>query len=200
MIGSLHPAMSVALAVPSATSLDRLRAADAPLALRAALAVGAALLTGLLAQFELRVYLWEVPLTLQTLAVYGTGLVLGWRTGAAAMLLYLALGLVLPFYAGGGSGLAHLLGPSVGYLVAFPLVALVAGAVTERNRGVGRTLLGLVAGSVVLFACGVAGLHVVAGYGWAEAAVNGWLKFVPWDLTKIALVASLYAAARRATA
>ncbi|WP_420455026.1 biotin transporter BioY [Rubrivirga sp.] len=199
-MSKIPPGGPAALAAPSAASVDRLRAADAPLALQAALVVGTALLTGLLAQFELRVYLWEVPLTLQSLAVYGSGLFLGWRLGALSMLLYLALGLVLPMYAGGGTGLGHLLGASVGYLVAFPLVALVAGAVTERSRGLGRTLLGLVAGSLVLFACGVVGLHLVAGYGWAEAAVNGWLKFVPWDLTKIALVASLYAAARRATA
>ena len=190
--------MSLALAAPSAASVDRLRAADAPLALQAALVVGTALLTGLLAQFELRIYLWEVPLTLQTLAVYGAGLFLGWRTGALAMLLYLALGLVLPMYA--GAGLGHLLGASAGYLFAFPLVAFLAGRITEANRGMGRTLLALVAGSVVLFSCGVVGLHLVAGMEWADAAVNGWLRFVPWDLTKVALVASLYAAARRATA
>lgn len=192
--------MSVALTAPSAASVDRLRASDAPLALQAALVVGTALLTGLLAQFELRIYLWEVPLTLQSLAVYGAGLFLGWRNGTLAMLLYLALGLVLPFYAGGESGLAHLLGASVGYLVAFPLVALVTGSVTERSRGFGRTILGLVAGSAVLFACGVVGLHTVTDLGWSEAVVNGWLRFVPWDLTKIALVGSVYAAARRATA
>lgn len=191
--------MSVALAAPSAASVDRLRAADAPLALQAALVVGTALLTGLLAQFEIRLYLWEVPLTLQTVAVYSAGLFLGWRTGALAMLLYLALGLVLPMYAGGGSGLAHLLGASVGYLVAFPLVALVAGLATEQSRGVGRTLLALVGGSVLLFTCGVVGLATVTDLSWSEAVVNGWLRFIPWDLTKIALVGSVYAIARRAT-
>lgn len=194
-------AMSVALAAPSASSVDRLRAADAPLALQAALVAGTALLTGLLAQFEFRVYLWEVPLTLQTLAVYGSGLVLGRRNGALAMGLYLALGLVLPFYAGGAGGAAHLLGASGGYLLAFPLVAFVAGAITRENRGLGRALLALVAGSVVLFASGVVGLHVVAGHEtWAESVVNGWLRFVPWDLLKIGAVAATYLAARRATA
>lgn len=193
--------MSIALAAPSAASVDRLRAADAPLALQAGLVVGTALLTAALAQFELRIYLWEVPLTLQTLAVYGSGLVLGRRNAALAMGLYLALGLALPFFAGGQSGLAHLLGASGGYLLAFPLVAYVAGTITRERRSVGRTLLALVAGSAVLFASGVVGLHVFAGHtSWAESAVNGWLRFVPWDLTKIALVASLYAAARRATA
>ena len=192
--------MSVALAAPSAASVDRLRAADAPLALQAGLVVGTALLTALLAQFEVRVYLWEVPLTLQSLAVYGSGLFLGWRLGALSMLVYLALGLVLPVYAGGGSGVEHLLGASVGYLVGFPLVALAGGLVTERGRGAGRVLAGLAAGSVALFACGVVGLHLVADLGWSDALVNGWLRFLPWDLTKIALVASAYLGARRATA
>ncbi len=193
--------MSVALSLPSAASVDRLRADDAPLALQAALIAGTALLTGLLAQFELRIYLWEVPLTLQTLAVYASGLFLGRRNGALAMGLYLALGLVLPFFAGGASGLAHLLGASGGYLLAFPVVAFVAGAITRETRSAGRSLLALVAGSLVLFSMGVVGLHVFAGHeGWADSVVNGWLRFVPWDLTKIALVGSLYAAARRATA
>jgi biotin transport system substrate-specific component len=192
--------MSVALSAPHAASIDRLRAADAPLGLQAVGVVGFALLTAALAQAELRVYLWEVPLTLQTVAVYGSGLFLGRRNGFVAMGLYLLLGLALPFYAGGGSGLAHLAGASGGYLLAFPLVALAVGAVTRRDRGFGRTLAALVAGSLVLFACGAAWLHVAAGHGtWAQSAVDGWLRFVPWDLTKIALVASAYAAARRAT-
>ncbi|MEM6289426.1 MAG: biotin transporter BioY [Bacteroidota bacterium] len=192
--------MSVALAAPHASSVDRLRADDAPLALQAALIAGTALLTGLLAQFELRLYLWEVPLTLQTLAVYSSGLVLGRRNAALAMGLYLLLGLALPFYAGGASGPAHLLGASGGYLLAFPLVAFVAGTVTRHNRGLGRTLLALVAASGVLFASGVVGLQVVTGMGAAEALTSGWLKFIPWDLAKIGVVAATYLAARRATA
>ena len=192
--------MSLALAAPSAASVDRLRAGDAPLALQAALVVGTALLTAALAQFELRVYLWEVPLTLQSLAVYGSGLFLGWRLGVLSMALYLVLGLAFPFYAGGGTGLEHLLGASVGYLVAFPLVALVAGAVTQSDRSAGRVVLGLLAGSAVLFACGVVGLYAVVGLEWGQAVMSGWVKFLPWDLTKIALVASVYLGARRATA
>ena len=192
--------MSVALALPSSASVDRLRADDAPLALQAALIAGAALLTGLLAQFELRIYLWEVPLTLQTLAVYASGLFLGRRSGALAMGLYLALGLVLPFYAGGASGAAHLLGASGGYLLAFPVVAFVTGAITRHNRGFGRSLLALLAGSAVLFGMGTLGLALATDLSGAEAVERGWLRFIPWDLTKIALVGSLYAAARRATA
>jgi biotin transport system substrate-specific component len=189
--------MSTATLAPS-SALDRLRSDDLPLATQAALVAGAAVLTGILAQFEMRIYLWEVPLTLQTLAVYGSGLFLGWRNGALAMLLYLALGLVLPFYAGGASGVAHLLGASGGYLGGFVLASFVAGWVTATDRGLVRTALGLAAASVVLFACGVGVLHVVAGHAtWTESVVTGWLRFVPWDLAKLGVVGGTYLAARR---
>ncbi|HEX8386127.1 MAG TPA: biotin transporter BioY [Rubricoccaceae bacterium] len=190
--------MSVALAAVRPAALDRLRAPGLPLATQAAAVVGAALLTAVLAQFELKLYLWEVPLTLQTVAVYGTGLVLGRRNGALAMGLYLLLGLVLPVYSGGDSGAAHLFGATGGYLLAFPLVALVAGAVTETSRTLGRSALALLAGSAVLFTCGVVVLHAVAGHAsWETSVVNGWLRFVPWDLAKIAAVSGTYAALRR---
>ncbi len=193
--------MSVAVAVRPLASIDRLRSASLPLAWQAALVVGTAALTAVLAQYELKIHLWEVPLTLQTLAVYGSGLVLGRRNGALAMGLYLLLGLVLPVYAGGAAGAAHLLGASGGYLVAFPLVALVVGALTERQRSFGPSLVALAAGSLVLFGCGVVGLHLALGHAtWTESVVSGWLRFVPWDLAKITLVGAGYAIARRGTA
>jgi biotin transport system substrate-specific component len=191
--------MSVALAAPFASSLDRLRDDDLPYVIQAALVAAMALLTALAAQAEIQVYLWEVPLTLQTLAVYTSGLVLGRRNGALAMALYLAFGLVAPAYAGGASGLAHLVGPSGGYLLAFPLVALVAGDLTAHSRSGARTALALAAGSLVLFTCGVVWLHVVAGHAtFAESVANGWLRFLPWDLAKLALVGAGYQMAGRA--
>ncbi|MFN3596873.1 MAG: biotin transporter BioY [Rubricoccaceae bacterium] len=191
-------AQTAALFAPA--SIDRLRAADAPLALQMAGIVGFAALTAAFAQAELRIYLWEVPLTLQTVAVYASGLFLGRRNAALAMGLYLLAGLVLPVFAGGGSGAAHLLGLTGGYLLAMPLVAFLTGHLTTSRRSFGQTLLALAAGSVVLFAFGASWLHVAAGHeAWTTTAVAGWLRFVPWDVAKIALVASLYAAARHAT-
>ncbi|WP_456786884.1 biotin transporter BioY [Cellulomonas sp. P5_C5] len=69
-----------------------------------------------------------VPITLQTFAVILAGLVLGWRRGGLAALLYVALGLAgLPIFSGGVGGVAVLAGPSVGYLLAFPFGAALAG-------------------------------------------------------------------------
>ncbi|HEX8299008.1 MAG TPA: biotin transporter BioY [Rubricoccaceae bacterium] len=190
--------MSVALTAARPAALDRLRAADLPLAAQAATIVAAAAITALLAQAEIKFYLWEVPLTLQTVAVYGSGLVLGRRNGFLAMGLYLLLGLALPVFSGGATGAAHLAGATGGYLLAFPLVALVAGAVTERTRTLGRSAIALMAGSAVLFTCGVVVLHTALGdVTWLQAAEMGWLRFIPWDLAKIAAVAGAYAYGRR---
>ncbi|WP_448629585.1 biotin transporter BioY [Cellulomonas soli] len=74
-----------------------------------------------------------VPITLQTFAVILSGVVLGARRGTFAVLLYLVIGLAgLPVFAGGTGGTAVLAGPSVGYLLAFPLGAALAGFLAGR--------------------------------------------------------------------
>src|SRR5229473_5758727 len=67
----------------------------------------------------------QVPITLQVFIVYLAGALLGARYGALSMLIYLALGGVgLPVFAGLSSGTATLLGPTGGYLFAFPIGSL----------------------------------------------------------------------------
>ncbi len=189
---------TLALHSPRTASIDALRDGRAALAVQAAAVVGFALLTGLLAQFEIKLYLWEVPITLQTVAVYGAGLVLGSRNGFLAMALYLALGLFLPFYAGGASGPAHLVGVTAGYLVGLPLAAAMIGVVSRRFNTFAGSALSVFAGSVVLFTCGVTWLHFAAGHAsWMQSVESGWLRFVVWDLTKIAFVSAAYAGLRR---
>lgn len=186
------------LALPASSSLDRLRADDASFTLQAAGIIGFALLTALLAQFEIRIYLWEVPLTLQTVAWYSAGLYLGHRNGFLAMALYLLMGLFLPFFSGGASGPEHLLGVTGGYLLASPFMALSIGALTRKNRSGKRTFASLLVGSLTLFLFGVIGLWLVADLSFLEALNRGWFRFVPWDLTKIAFVGFLYLGLRKA--
>lgn len=192
---------SVALHSSRPATIDALRSGQASLATQVAGIAGFAALAALGAQFEIRLYLWEVPITLQTLAVYGSGLFLGWRNGLFAMALYLALGLVLPVFAGGASGLAHLLGATGGYLIGYPLAAATIGAVSARwNTWVG-SMLAVLAGSIVLFSCGITVLHFAADHAtWWESFDKGWLRFIVWDLTKIAFVAAVYSGARRLSA
>src|SRR5256714_14653922 len=96
------------------------------------LVIGFSLLTAASAQVVIP--MWPIPITGQTFAVLLTGALLGSRLGAMAMIAYLLEGASgLPFFAGGHGGLSHILGPTGGYLVAFPAAAFVTGAFAENG-------------------------------------------------------------------
>ncbi|RDC75319.1 biotin transporter BioY [Rhodovulum sp. 12E13] len=144
---------------------------------------------------RVQVPMWPVPMTMQSFAVMGIGLLYGARLGAATVGLYLAQGaLGLPVFAG-GAGLAYLAGPTAGYLVGFVLAAGALGALAERGALRSRVGLGLgLAGATALiFVPGALWLAALVG---PEASVaSGILPFLPGALVKAALLALLYRAA-----
>src|SRR5919199_3510769 len=123
--------MSTAVAVQPRVLADlvpRVRARDA------ALVVAAAALTALCAQISFHLPGNPVPVTLQTFAVLLSGAALGANRGAAAMLLYVALGVVgVPVYAGGAHGTSIVFGATGGYLVGFMLAGWVVGRLAEAR-------------------------------------------------------------------
>ena len=102
-----------------------------------------------------------VPLTLANFGVLLVGLTLGSKRGFAAAALYLAWGAMgLPVFASAGPGsFLQMLGPTGGYLWAYPVVAFLAGWIAERGTpGFTRNLIAAaVAAEVVLFVAGSAG-------------------------------------------
>jgi len=140
-----------------------------------------------------------VPLTLQPMLVVLAGLLLGPADAAAAMVLYLAAGAAgLPVFAPiGAPGLARLLGPTGGYLLAYPVAAAVAGKLGAGRASVATRALAAMAGVLVLYAGGLAQLAVLVGSVTA-AAVQGVLPFVAADAVK-ALVAALVSGPRHRT-
>jgi biotin transport system substrate-specific component len=131
-----------------------------------------------------------VPVTLQSLGVILCGTVLGARRGAQAVLLFLLLvALGLPLLSGGRGGLGVFLGPSVGFLIGFPLAALVAGAVVARWRapvGLAAAAGAFLGGIVVLYPLGALGWALMLGKSAAEVGPF-LLAFLPGDLIKVAL-------------
>lgn len=154
--------------------------------------VSGSLLMAALAQVAIPVPFSPVPITGQTLAALLVGTLLGSRLGLLAVLLYLSEGtLGLPVFAGGGFGLARLAGPTGGYLVGLALAAFVTGWLAERgwDRRPATMLLAMLAGSALIYACGLAWLaHFV---GSSRVLAMGLLPFVPGDLFKIAAVTAL---------
>lgn len=136
-----------------------------------------------------------VPMTLQTLFVLLSGALLGPALGATAQLAYLGAGIAgLPVFVG-GAGLAYLLGPTGGYLLAFPVAAFLAGAAVDRVPRQGLTGLAALFGalflaSLVVLLGGASWLGLLTG-DYAGAFALGFVPFLVGDVLKVALVALL---------
>jgi len=176
-------------AAGAASRLSRFAQVVGPIAL-------GALTVAVAAQFVVPVPLSPVPMTLQPLAVLAVGGLLGATGGVSALVLYLALGaLGLPVFAAGGSGLPHLIGPTGGYLLAFPVAAGVTGALVRRSpASVLRILLACALGMVVIHVGGVAQLALLGGDP-SLAFRIGFIPFLTGDLLKVGLAAAVILAA-----
>jgi biotin transport system substrate-specific component len=166
-------------------------------AVRRGITIGlGALLVALSAQVVIPVPFSPVPMTLQPLAVLAVGGLLGAAGGISALLLYIVLGaLGLPVFAGGGSGILRLVGPTGGYLLAFPIAAGVTGALAGREpRSPLRVLLACALGMVIIHTGGVAQLAFLGGDP-ALALRVGFVPFLTGDLLKVGLAAALILAA-----
>ncbi|MHA7262326.1 biotin transporter BioY [Arthrobacter sp. TMN-37] len=169
------------------------------------IAVFAALIAALAIVPGIPVGALGVPITLQTLGVMLAGVVLGPARGGAAVGLYVLAGLAgLPIFSGFRGGPGVLAGPSAGYLLAFPLAAVLAGFLavlllrrTRRFR-VGALFLACFTASLLLIhPLGIAGLVVNGGLGVRDAiAVDA--AFLPGDVLKNLLAAGIAAAVHRA--
>ena len=134
-----------------------------------------------------------VPITGQTFVVLLTGALLGSRLGAMAMIVYLIEGASgLPFFSGGHGGLGHLLGPTGGYLVAFPAAAFITGAFAEHDwdRRFLTAVAAMAIGSVVIMLSGWTWFALVTNTPLTVAFQLTVLKFIPGDIIKILLAAA----------
>lgn len=149
---------------------------------------------GVTAQVAVPIPGLEVPFTLQTMAVALAGLLLGARDGATCLAVYLLAGAIgLPVFAGGRAGPAVLVGPTGGFLLGFVAQAGVTGWVagTGPLPGLGRLVGACLAGLIGTYACGAAGLILLAGAPAARAA-QVVLPFLPGAAVKAVLAALLY--------
>jgi len=136
-------------------------------------------------------WLTPVPMTLQPLFVILAGALLGPWAGATSMGLYLAIGAAgLPVFSMGGAGIGWLMGPTGGYLVAYPASAFVVGALLdggERSavgRGV-RAFLVLSLGVLLLYLGGVSQLWILTRQELGVLVAQGMLPFLAGDLVKV---------------
>jgi biotin transport system substrate-specific component len=170
-----------------------------------AIVIGASLFVALCARITLPLPFTPVPLTLQNFGVLLVGLSLGSRRGFAALALYLAEGLMgMPVFSPTGpGGIAQLLGPTGGFLVAYPFVAGIAGWVfetkmfepkaSEPKKGetsFARAAVACLLAEIYLFVGGLSWLAVLT-HSVAQAIRFGLYWFVFAEVIKIMSAAAL---------
>jgi biotin transport system substrate-specific component len=177
---------------PASVDTTPVSARGTPVVRRVLFALAGALIVAVAAQFVVPVPMSPVPMTLQPLAVLVVGGLLGAAEGVSALVLYLVLGaLGLPVFAGGGAGALHFVGPTGGYLLAFPVAAGVTGAlVAPSPRSIARVLLACALGMLLIHLGGVAQLALL-GRDPALALRVGFLPFLTGDLLKVGLAAAV---------
>ena len=165
--------------------------------------VAFAVMTALGAYVRIPLPWTPVPITLQTLFVSLAGATLGPVLGPASQGLYLAAGAAgVPVFAGGLGGLAYLLGgPTTGYLLGFVPATVCTGWLIRRREapGILWTMLSMAAGTLTVYACGVAWLVWSLNLSLATALAQGLLPFLLGDAVKLCAAAGLVRGARRRT-
>lgn len=128
-----------------------------------------------------------VPMTLQTFGVAFCGYLLGVRLGVCATAVYLALGAVgLPVFAGFGGSLAFLIGPTGGFLVGFPLLALFCGIAAKRKRLFGEMIF-ILTGLVLCHLLGVLWFAYVSAVSLVQAFLLTSLPYILKDVISVLL-------------
>lgn len=145
-----------------------------------------------------------VPVTAQSMGVMLAGGILGARRGFVSLLVFVLLVAAgLPLLSGGVGGLAMFATPRVGFLLGFPLAALVVGLLSGAwaRRGSAYdvrwgVVANVVGGIVVLYPCGILGMMALGDLSVTEAAAASGV-FIPGDLVKAVLAAIVAAGVHR---
>ena len=141
----------------------------------------------------IRLPMYPVPFTLQTLFVYLSGLLLGAQRSGLSQLLFLSMGLAgIPVFAQGG-GPAYVLQPSFGYLAAFPLSAYVCGKISRsgnNTRSFFKRILACSTGALLILAIGSLYLYFNLNYivqsslSFWKTIITGFVLFLPAEALK----------------
>lgn len=195
----MHSATSASHDKSDSLTLDALTSTNTG---KAVVVISASLVVAVCAHFTVPLWFTPVPLTLSDLAVLVIGLLLGPRMAFAALALYLAEGACgLPVFAPAGlGGIAQILGPTGGFLMAYPFAAALAGAIARAPRklsGFGLALLGALAGSALLMTSGATWFSLYAHRSAAITLSLAVIPFLPGQIIKIISAAGIYNSVNR---
>ncbi|MDR3164268.1 MAG: biotin transporter BioY [Synergistaceae bacterium] len=124
-----------------------------------------------------------VPMTMQTFAISLAGVMLGAKGGFFSALAYVLLGAAgVPVFANFTGGMGIILGPTGGFIISFPLLALIIGWGADKGRN--EMIAGLIAGNIVNYIIGMICFTLSTGKGLDVAFTACVLPFIPTAIVK----------------
>lgn len=161
--------------------------------LTTAVMISATLFIAVCAHISMPLPWTPIPLVAQDFAVILVGFILGPQIGFLTLLIYLAEGAAgLPMFSPHGlGGVAQIAGPTGGFLMAYPAVAALTGALRSRNNNYARNLAAALAGTALLFLCGALYFKLLTGTPAAATWNEAVLPFIPAAIVKSAIAAAI---------
>jgi biotin transport system substrate-specific component len=151
-----------------------------------------------------------VPIILQNMFVVLSSIILGGFGGFWASVIFVAAGAVgLPVYSGGTGGIAHLFGPTGGFLVGYIFAALAAGFIARKpsseekpfsRMNIVRLILAALSGYIILYIPGVLWFMHLTGKGFLLTMAACVIPFIPGDIIKLTVTVPVAAKLRPAAA
>lgn len=135
-----------------------------------------------------------VPITLQTFFVVLSGAVLGSRLGVVSQAAYLLLGAAgLPVFQSYAFGMAHILGPTGGYLAGFLAASFIVGRMLKgSDNSIARIIASFAIGNIALYTLGILWLMIAYRAGFLNAIAIGVLPFIAVEAVKILAATFIY--------
>jgi biotin transport system substrate-specific component len=153
------------------------------------------------AHISIPLYFTPVPLTVQPFAVLLLGLLLSPRLAATTLIAYLAEGAAgLPVFTPTPvmTGMAHLFGPTGGYLLAYPLAAFLISTLWRRTgRSFTAATISAAAGDLAILLCGALWLAIETHISAKSVLTLAVLPFLAGDALKVIAAAGLASGFRR---
>ncbi|WP_297630359.1 biotin transporter BioY [uncultured Clostridium sp.] len=133
-----------------------------------------------------------VPLTMQTLAVGLAGVILKSKKGFISVLIYILMGTIgIPVFANFTGGIGIVLGPTGGFIIAFPIMAFIIGLVSEKTNKRYLIFIGFFIGTLVTYTIGTIQFSIVTGESIYKGILLCVAPFIVTDLIKGTLVSVL---------
>lgn len=145
-----------------------------------------AALTAVASQISIPIH--PIPFTMQVLAVYLTGIVLGYKKGFISIFVYILLGAIgAPVFTNFSGGIQAIVGPTGGFIIAFPFMALLAGYSSEKSYNKLKSTAALILSLILCYTLGTTQLCLVTGMSISKALKVAVIPFIMFDLVKITI-------------